>query len=248
MSKRNERKKSSARRRIELKYGKKSKPAKASNYLHHLKTYYKKHPDIEAIICCRVSACIQERSGNLDTQEKVLRKILKKHNIPIVECYREVSSGWILDEDRGALVKAVKETKKHRGKKNIVIVATSSDRFLRNEYFTTKNPDILPTVAEFEELKKLTCDVPLATLLHPDMSPKKARGYQSKWGQKVKGNKGGRPKKNKPGYKKQRRIKKLYRVLRFHNKGMSFGKIATLTGIPKPTVWYWVKKYSDKIV
>jgi hypothetical protein len=131
----------------------------------------------------------------------------------------------------------------------VVIVTTSSDRFLRNIDFHTKdNPCVLPTEFEFEELMKLTCDVPLLTLLNPDMSWKEVRGFQSIWGQQIKGNKGGRPKKNKPGYKKQIRLEKLPRVLRMHNKNISLGDIAVVTGIPKPTVWYWIKKYGDEIV
>jgi DNA invertase Pin-like site-specific DNA recombinase len=249
MSKRNGQKKSSIRRRIELKYGKESKPAKASNYLHHLKAYHKKHPDMEAIIYCRVSAGMQWRKGNLDTQEQILRRWLKKHNIPVIGCYREVSSGWVLNDERWALVNAVKQAKKYRGQKEVVIVTTSSDRFLRNIDFHTKdNPGVLPTEAEFEKFNKLTCGVSCLTYLHPDMPWKKVRSYQSKWGQRIKGNKGGRPKKNKPGYKKQRRLEKRPRVLRLHNKGMSLGGIAAETGIPKSTVGFWIKKHADKIV
>ncbi|MCP4610307.1 MAG: helix-turn-helix domain-containing protein [Planctomycetes bacterium] len=90
--------------------------------------------------------------------------------------------------------------------------------------------------------------MPLLTLLNPDMPLDEVRGYQSKWGRQAKGNKGGRPKKNKPGYKKQIRLEKLPCVLRLHNKDMSLGKIAAKTDIPKPTVWYWIKKYGDTIV
>ncbi len=240
--------KSSALRRIELKYGRKSKPAKASEYLHHLDEYHEKHPDIQAEIYCRVSERMQGYKHNLDTYEKKLRRELQKRNIPVVGCFREICSGWVLNDDRFALVYAVKKAKKHKAKITTVLVASSSDRFLRNKYFTTKKPDILPTEAEFEELKKLTCDVPLVTLLDPDMPPNKVRGYQSKWGQQAKGNRGGRPKKNKPGYKKQIRLEKLPRVLRMHNKNISLGDISAVTDIPKPTVWYWIKKYGDKIV
>jgi len=161
----------------------KSTPAQASKYLHHLKKYYKQHPYMIALIYVRVSTGAQGYKGNLDTYEKVLRRKLKKPNVPIVGYYREVSSGWILDYDeRRVLVNATKEAIKQKA----VIVAASSDRFLRNRDFNTKtNPDVLPTEAEYERLKKLTCNVPLIILLHPDMRPKKVRSYQTKWGQKV---------------------------------------------------------------
>ena len=114
----------------------------------------------------------------------------------------------MLNNERRALRKAVRKARvKIKKGKSAIIIATSSDRFLRSRNFNTKtNPEVLPTEAEFVELRKLTRKVPLVTLLHPDMSPRQVRSYVSKWGQKVKGNKGGRPKMNKPGYKKQRRL------------------------------------------
>lgn len=38
------------------------------------------------------------------------------------------------------------------------------------------------------------------------------------------------------------------RVLRMHRKDISLGDIAIVTGITKPNVWYWIKKYGDEIV
>jgi hypothetical protein len=218
----------------------KSKPAKASKYLHHLKEYYKEHPDMQAIIYCRVSACMQEYNHNLDNHEVVLRRKLKKINVPVIGCFREISSGWILDADkRGALKDAVEKAKQNR---NTVVVTTSSDRFLRNRDFTTKKPDLLPTKAEFEKLRKLTCNVQLLTLLHPDMPPKKVRSYQTKWGRRVKGNKGGRPKINKPGYKKKRRLEKLPIVRQLSREGKTLAQIsAQMPDVPKVTIWYWLK-------
>jgi len=245
MSKRNRKKRSVAanvKRRLRERYLPDSKPTKASKYLHHFKKYRKKHLDTKAVIYARVSTGAQGYKRNLDTYEKVLRRKLKKLNITVVGCYPEISSGWILDYDeRLALANATKEAIKQKA----VIVAPSADRFLRNRDFHTKeNPDILPTKAEFEKLKKLTCGVPLVTLLHPDMPPRRVRGYVSKWGQKTKGNKGGRPKKNPPGYKKKQRLKKLPRVLRLHKKGASWGDINALTGVAKTTAADWVRKYS----
>lgn len=223
-----------------------AKPAKASNYLHHLGKYHKKHPDIQAIIFCRVSARMQRYKRNLDTYEKLLRRRLKKRKIPVVGCYREVSSGWIFDpEKRYGLTNAIEKLKELNDDKT-VIVAASTDRFLRNKNFHTKrHMDILPTVSDFEQLKKLTGDIPLLTLLHPDMPPRKVRGYQILWGQKAKGNKGGRPKGdkpvNKPGYKKNIWREKSPRVLQLHKKGVSIRKISKLIGVAKSTVYGWSK-------
>ena len=175
MSKRNRKKRSAAnvRRRLRERYLPDSKTAKASEYLYHLKEYYEQHPDMIALIYARVSTGAQGYKRNLDTYEKVLRRKLKKLNIPVIGCYREVSSGKILEcDERWALANATKEAIKQKA----VIVAPSADRLLRNKDFNTKtNPDVRPTEAEFKELKKLTCNVPLVTLLHPDMPPMEIR-------------------------------------------------------------------------
>ena len=229
------------RKRLRERHLPDSKPAQASEYLYQLKEYHKQHPDMTVLIYVRVSTGAQGYRGNLDTYEKVLRSELKKLNIPVIGCYREVSSGWILDYgERLVLAHATKEAIKQKA----VIVAPSADRFLRNRDFNTKtNQDVLPTEAEYEQLKKLTCGVPLVTLLPPDMSPRKIRGYQSKWGQRVKDSKGGRPKKNEQGYLKQRRNEKLPQVLRRRKKGESLGAISKSTGVPKSTVADWVRRY-----
>lgn len=230
-------------RRLRERYLADLKPAKASEYLHHLKEYHKKHPNMKVVLYLRDSTRAQGHKKNLDTYEKVLRKKLKKLNVPVIGCYREISSGWVLNGDRERLVIAARKARKY----GAVILAPSTDRFLRSRSFNTQtNPDVLPTEGEFEELKKLTCGVPLVTLLHPDMPPMEVRGYQTRWGQKAKGNKGGRPKINKPGYKKQRRLEKLLRVLRLHNRGATLGDIMALTDTPKSTVRYWIFKYTDK--
>jgi hypothetical protein len=49
-----------------------STPARASKYLHHLEEYQKDHPDIKAVIYCRVSACTQGHKGNLHRRKKLV--------------------------------------------------------------------------------------------------------------------------------------------------------------------------------
>lgn len=220
-----------------------SKTAKASKYLHHLKKYYKQHPDMIAILYNRESS--RSQKDNHITNEKVLQRKCKKLGIPVLSFYYETISGKITNEDRLSLVQAVRKAKaKINEGKHAVILASSSDRFLRNGIFNPITyPDILPTEAEFEKLKKLTRGIPLITLLRPNMPPGEVRGYQTKWGQKSKGSKIGRPKVNKPGYKKKRRDEKLQQVIQLRRDGASWGEISAKTGIPKTTAAGWVKKY-----
>lgn len=244
MSKRKRKKRSAstnAKRRLRERYLPESKTAKAIEYLHHLKKYHKQHPDMIALIYARVSTGAQGYKRNLDTYEKVLHRKLKKLNIPVIGYYPEISSGWILDYDeRLALANATKEAIN----KKTVIVAPSADRFLRNRNFNTKtNPDVLPTEAEFEKLKKLTRNVPLVTLLHPDMPPMEVRSWQTKWGQKVKGNNGGRPIQKRPGYKKMRRDKKLPTVLKLLKRGKNPTEIAKKVRVARSTISDWIEKH-----
>lgn len=232
------RKRSRAAEIARLKAKKQSEPALASNYFHHLSEYIRQHPNLKVVIYCRVSACMQQYNDNPKNHERVLRRKHKKLNFPIIGCYHEVSSGWVLDDRRTAFIEAVQKAKET----NAVIVTTSSDRYLRNRDYKTTTPDILPTKDEYEQLKKLTGDVPLLTLLHPDMPPMEVRSYQSKWGQKTKRNKGGRPRKKISGYKKLERVEKLPTVLRLHKKGWKVSKIAFKTGLKQDRIRAWIDK------
>jgi hypothetical protein len=89
---------------------------------------------------------------------------------------------------------------------------------------------------------KIARGVPLVTLLKPDMSWRRVRGYQSTWGQKVKGKKGGRPTITKAGYKKQRRSEKMPMVIKLYEQGKRISAVARLVQVPRSTVNDWIKK------
>ncbi|MHC4115514.1 MAG: recombinase family protein [Planctomycetota bacterium] len=221
-----------------------TKPAKASNFLHWFKNYYYEHPDMVAILYNRESSNPQDYKHNHRIHEWVLRRKCKKLNIPVIGYYCETCSGKALNTDRQALLQAVRKARAMiKEGKHAVILATSTDRFLRNIDFHTKdNPDVLPTEAEFEKLKKLTRCAPLASLLHPDRSWKKVRGYQSKWGQQAKGNKGGRSVEKRPGWTISRQKKKLPCVRRLLKKGMSVTQISKRVHVARSTVSDWIVK------
>jgi len=215
-------------RRLERRY-QNSSEAKASAYIHHLVEYIRQHPNILVILYVRVSTDAQAYNHNLELQIRYLRKELKKLNIPIIGSYREVSSGWILDpQERWNLVNAVQQAIA----KKAVIVALSVNRFLRNINFNTKsNQEALPTEVEVEQFVQLTKGVPLLTLVHPDKTEKEVRGFISKLGQEIKGNKGGRPRQQIPGYKKRERLEKLPIVLELYNRKVKRCDIARRTGL-----------------
>lgn len=228
----------------------KSETAQASDYLYHCKSYLRKYPGTLVILYIRVSTGAQKYKHNLETLETILRSKLKKYKSSIVGCYRDVSSGWILNDDRRILINAAEKARKlMKLGKNVLIITTSADRFLRHVDWTPQN-NILPTQKMFKKLAELTFNVPLATLLHPNkqQNGKGVRSYQAKWGQLIKGNKGGRPKKRIPGYKKKRRLEKLEQLKELCLKRKTLAQIAAqMPDIPKPTLWYWRKYFISTI-
>ncbi|MFA5299352.1 MAG: hypothetical protein WC389_14275 [Lutibacter sp.] len=222
------------------------RPAKASNYLHHYKTYRRKHPKLVIIGYGRVSGKPQFERCNLDTYETILQKRCEKHNNPFLVFFGEQCSGktWYFQR-RKEFMAAIAEAKKQRALgEDVAILTPATNRLLRNINYSKTNQNVLPTETEFEELIKLADGIPLLTLLHPNMSEKKVRGFQTKWGQRIKNNKGGRPKKKEPVHKKPLRLEKSPIARQLYKKGRSYRTISKLTGTPKSTVVDWVKKGS----
>ncbi len=225
------------RRRLREKYPP-AVPGKASNYITSLEELVRKRIPLKAALLGRVSACMQNHKGNLNDQLVSLRQAVEAYAIPIVCEFKEVGSGWWHERERldAAARRALDE--------GAVLLAESTDRFIRSIYYDSKrNPSAQPSVPEYEELRRATKGVTLVTILHPDTPWKEVRSYQSKRGQQTKGNKGGRPKINKAGYKKKSRLEKLSRVLRLRKKSASWGDINALTGVAKTTASDWVRKY-----
>ena len=129
----------------------------------------------------------------------------------------------------------------YAAKHDAVLVFESTDRAIRHpDYHSRANPNAQARDVDLEELRQWTDGVPLFTLLPPNATSGEVRAYQTKRGQATKGRKGGRPRKNPPGYKKQRRQKLLRRVLKLRRNGASYRKIARECGVPTTTLHAWV--------
>lgn len=205
----------------------KSPPGTASYHFEHFKKSTYKGQKV--ILYCRVSAGDQE--DNLDGQELRLRRYLESFEVKIIGIFREVISGYV--RNCGRLKTAAKEAKKT----GAVILAESTDRFVRNiDYNSKTNPNAQPTVEEFEYIKYITKDVILATALHPDLPWKKVRKYQTIRGQKTKG--GRHPK----GWRKRRKKKFYKTVIRMRKEGQSLGHISKKLKLTKSLVQYWIAK------
>jgi len=219
------------------------RPGKASDYISSIQKLFTSGEDRRVILYCRVSG--REQKLNLKQYETRLKAFAKRFHIEVVDVFREVSSGWLLEPDcRSALVEAGQLAKRT----GAGILAYSTDRFLRNQKWTSKNPAAWPTVSEFEQLRRLTKDVPLFTLIDPDdpwidrdnpWNGVKAR--QTKLGKRAKKSPGGRPRRQGSGWKKKRREELQPRARRLISKGLSYRDVSRELGVPSTTIHRWLE-------
>ena len=231
------------KRRLREKYPL-DEPDKASSYIVHFKKLVTQNRSLKVVLYCRVSRCQQKENGNLSDQQRYLRRILHKYErkydvkIIIVAVFEEVASGW--DGDRKVLIAAADKAKKT----GAILVAESTCRYIRNEnYHSYRNFNIVPTSHDYEALIDSTEGVTLATVMHPNKPWYKVKAYHTKRGQRSKNKFGGRPLKKYPGYMKDRRKKRLHKVLRLNKKGYSIADIVRKTKIPRSTINDWIRKY-----
>jgi hypothetical protein len=175
----------------------------AHKYIQCLPDVYKQssHP-LRVILWGRISS--RESSARRARLEDIFRNLrceFLDYDVEIIDSYGVIESGW--KEDMNLFWEIAAEMAK---KNNAIIVTESTDRFIRSKKYNSKtNNNALPRKKDLKRLKKATKEVTLATILHPDASPSEVRSYQRKRGQKMKGNKGGRPKKNREEYKTGKR-------------------------------------------
>jgi len=217
-------------------------PACASAYVHDLRALLKERPNLEAVIYLRVSGRTQNAKGNLRAAERRLLRELEKLGVVVLRVFREVGSGW--HDDLVVRSAAAEYAAEH----NAVLVAESADRFLRSASYSKENQSVLPTLAEWEALRKATGGVTLATLLHPDTPWQTVRSYQAKRGILEKCAKCGRPRKRQPGELYRRRAELLDRVLYFrHSWRCSYREIATEVHVPWRTIADWVRPFEERV-
>lgn len=220
-----------------------ARPAKASNYLHSLDSYLRKHPDIQVIIYERVSAGEPARRNNLTVQDIVLLGVVKKRHLPVIRVFREIGPGWVKHDDRLVLIEAIKLAKQQS--KKTIILALMANRFLRHEYYTPTTP-YLPDDTEWKIVKDWAGDIELITFLEPDMPESEVRSRHIKWGLQTKNPRGGRPKSRKAGYKKRIKDKKSPQALKLYQQGIAIRGISKLIDAPESTIKDWVTKHDDE--
>lgn len=201
---------------------------RASNYLSsNLK------PGDRVVLCCVVASKEQKRRGTLKRQVKGMREELLKLQVKIVKVICRVVS----TKDPSWVSEAVIVAKQFNAK----LVAQCTFRFIRHpEHDAKKRPGLQAEDIHFDKLMKHLDDVDAISFLHPDLSPHEVHSYQTKKGQILSGNKGGRPVKKEPGYKKNRKLAKRPIARKMRRGNWSLGGISKILKVSRSTIQAWV--------
>lgn len=229
------REKVSARGRLEQR-GYYSKPANLLDY--GIEAFADIPNDLPVVLSCRVSSDRQHQNDNLNDQDGWARIVIAKKGNPLKSIWREIASGYALDAgDRLAFEFAIADAKRY----GAVLVFESISRLVRNIFYhPSKTPDAMPTEFEMKRVMELLDGVQVATLCPPNATPSEIRSYETIRGQYMKGNKGGCPKKPKPGDKKKCRLENLPIAIQLNGAGFSLREIGRKLGIAHSTVADWL--------
>lgn len=206
---------------------------KASKYIKWALLELK--PGDRVVLWCRVSSCKQKRKKNLRDQERSLRRYVEKRGGIVVDVVAVVESGW----NAWSLCDAVSLAEELGAK----VLAESTDRFIRHpDYHSELRPHLQPLEIHFQNnLSFAQGRAILMTVVYPDKSLSKCKGYQIKRGLREKGSKVGRPPKTKPLAKKRMRAELAPKARAMHEAGDSVRQIAKALGVSSSTVWDWIE-------
>lgn len=221
----------------------KHKVVKPSDYIRHF-------PDLPKnsvyLVIARVSSPEQDKKGYLDSQIYRLQKFIADNKI-------KVAYNTIYGICRGAFWTPKQKRDKHFNpstteKPHFPILMLYAGMF-KSSYWNTKNKYILVestdriirgldlytdvTKAEFKELLRITMQIPIATIIHPDAIDVKVRQYRNRRQNKM-------PKK-KPQDRKKRYATYYPDFLELIKEGKTYGQIYEMLNqkLKKSTIKYW---------
>ncbi len=215
-------------------------PAEAADYIAGLEWWIEKYGKPDVVFYGRESGRGQYRRHNLDNQKKVLWWAQLKYRLNVIAQRYEIASGTIRDkENRLGFLQAVSIARQQS--KETAVLTVVPDRFLRSEDYKSTDP-VPPSKQEWETLRSWASGVPLLTVLNPDLTLKQIHRQRVKWGMKIKGQRGGRPRNKTAGYKKRIRIRMLPKVKELLRRGKTIYRISKDTGIACSTIRDWLKR------
>jgi len=189
--------------------------------------------DWQVVLYVRVSTQQQADGGNIDDAKAEALAWLRARSIEPLAVFAGVESSDI-GGGRFILRDALDFARQH----GAILVAPSRCRLLRSYLCgggKIRNEIEPPNDGEYRMLRRMANGVPLATIIPPN---EPARASQIARGQK--GDKGGRPPKLEPGWKKRRREELAPRALALIEQGKSQRGIAAELAVPVSTIRDWL--------
>lgn len=215
---------SSARRRIESKYGPRIDPG-----LHFgwIKDYRDENPPV--VVYARVSTGPQETRGTLELRVKHLKAELRKLGFTVVGCVSETMNAKT--SQRPQLAHACDIAMKHGG----IVVAHSWERFIRPNDWDKLNRDAWPLMTQWKQLKAQLAPVDLVTLWIADYSDRGIKKLEKQI------RKPGRKPRKTPGSKKRLRMQHIAKARQLNSEGLSYRQIGHELGVAHSTIQGWLK-------
>ena len=196
-------------------------------------------PGTRVVPWCRVSGPRQAARGNNGDQEAELRAAVEaRGGVVLLPAHHAIGPAGACLADLHAAARAAAAA-------SAVLLATDTSRLARHPAYNPKEQGKKktyqrPGLSALRAVQFACGGVQVATLHPPDASPAEVRGTQTRRGQQQKGRKGGRPRKQRPGYKLLRRLAALPKVRTMKREGMSNREIAEALNVPRRTVDRWV--------
>lgn len=189
----------------------------------------------------------QSHARNMIDRRSIFIKLLKKWckqygvRFRIVKIVNEVGNARSdFLEERGKLIKTIKFAKAN----DCVIIAPSVDRFVRPDMFSRSEQFVPLLIRDGKRFETMLDGVTVITAIPPGTDKRVARGILTKWGQRSKGKKGGRPKATMSLKERREKFRPLARKIR--RRGVSYNNICVALAwrggyIPRSTVVRWTK-------
>jgi len=205
--------------------------AKAGDYLHRISEM---PAGSFCVIFARVSSPSQK--DHLELQLSACKAAAERHGFICVGMFSVIGPANGPDARR-VLKKAAAMAKQHGG----FVLAESTSRFVRSAKFNpSTNRDAVPSIGEFEDLKRDVSGVLLVTVHDADLSPEVEHALETKRGMMPLDKRGGRPQRRH--YKgKVERLKDVPKAIEYWKDYMSLGDIAKALSRKKSTIQSWAE-------
>lgn len=209
---------------------------KASNYMRHFGSSIEPGRDI--VLMCRVSK--RSNEGHLTAYVVELWNACREKNVKVVDVFRDVQGAYSTNPKWEARLIEVGEKARRC---NAVVLATETNRFIRNQHVISNDRGLWGLQATEEELQFLQrcmSGVDLMTLGDPDATPGSERSEQTQRGLDLRA--------AELLTKAGRRNHLMQIAIQMQAAGFSLRKIEAMIEVPFNTVKHWCDKSKKRAV